>query len=472
MITAIVKLWTYFGLVGFLSIVAWVTASVVLARHLRSVMSLRTRKFWIAFLAAVLGLLLANMNSVRVNKIQVDHSADIAAQAERQKRREAQAEAEAKAQAEAEAGISTEQKDAELDEEIQAAAESSGEAAAEMTEPEKPEEPEEAEEPAGEKSEYEKAAEEETPVYAYQQKGTVEREKGKKVRDKALEGATEVDDAGKSEARTMLSIDVHRAKHIDRFNMMLAKIAFWLAFASVAVDYGSRFNRTFGNYYPLPVACRVIDALFPKRLSALVQEAKPEAVVAFLEHVVRKGETFLYFGNTDPWGGREHGPARLVIEDPFPWLQRKTRELVEHTGVPRDSWPGWLTAAIRKRDLHLFPFRRVVCGETHEDLTSNFVFESAWFGRYCFSVVGAERARNWLADLQAFLMRRQTVFASTRRTVNVVIDLETPLPEGRMEELVFLCKETNHKLLFVARDGTMGEPETIFEETWASWPDV
>lgn len=469
MITLIVKLWTYFGLVGFLSIVAWVTAFAVLARHFRSVMNLRTRKFWVAFLAAFLGLLLGNLNSVRVNNIRVDYTADIKAQEERQKRRAAQAEAEARAEAEAEAGITAEQKHAALDEEIQAAAESPespGEPVVAATEAEEPEKPE------GEKSEYEQAASEETPVYAYQQEGPVEREKGKVARDKALEGATDVDDADKSEARTMLSIDVHRAKHIDRFNLMLAKIAFWLAFASVVVDYGSRFNRTFDNYYPLPVACRVLDALFPKTLGVLVKEAKPEALSAYLEALVRKGETFLYFGETDPWGGREHGPARLVIEDPFPWLQCKIRELVEACGVPRESWPGWLTVAIHRMDLHLFPFRRVVCGETNEDLTSNFVFESAWFGRYCFSVVGTERAREWLADLETFLLRRQTVFASPRRTVNVVIDMGTPIPEERMEELVFLCGETNHKLLLVSRGGLTGGPQTRFEETWDNWPNV
>ncbi|NQT91570.1 MAG: hypothetical protein HQ559_02330 [Lentisphaerae bacterium] len=450
MITVITRLWMYFGPVGLLSMAAWLTALVVMARHVRSGMCLRTRKFWIALLAAVIGLLLANVNSARVGNIHVDHSADIKAQEDRGKRRAVRAAAESEAGTEA----GTEEAAAEGEPAI-------GEEPVDGTV--------ETETAEGPTNEYEQAAAEDTPIYAYQEEGQVEREKGKKVRDRALDGATEVDDADKSEARTMLSIHVHRAKHIDRFNMMLAKLAFWLAFASVAIDYGSRFNRTFDNYYPLPASCRVIDALFPKKLSVLMKEIRADALSAYLEQIVRKGETFLYFGNTDPWGAREYGPARLVIEDPLPCLQRKSRELVEGTGVPRDSWPAWLTVAIRRRDLHMFPFRRVVCGGDTTDLTSNFVFESAWFGRYCFTVVGAGKTQEWLAELETFLLRRQTVFASPRRTVNVVIDLENPLPEERLKELIFLCGETNHKLLFVSRGGTT-DLETMFEETWAAWP--
>ena len=61
MISAIVKLYQYFGLIGISSMITWTAVLVILARNIHS--KKRTEYCWRAFWLAVLALALAGINS-------------------------------------------------------------------------------------------------------------------------------------------------------------------------------------------------------------------------------------------------------------------------------------------------------------------------------------------------------------------------------------------------------------------------
>jgi len=261
-------------------------------------------------------------------------------------------------------------------------------------------------------------------------------------------------------------------------NLFFARIAFWLATLSVVLDYFSRFNRTFDNYYALPFSGRIVDAMYPKALSVRAEVSAPGAMAEYLDRVVRKGETFMYFGDGDPLEGTDAGEGsrrmivlgtgqpRLVVEDPRPWLLEKTRAFLDKVSVPDEYRPSWTEKRIRHCDIGLLPLKKVSCKEGENTLTSNFVFESAWFTRYCFIVTGRDLAREWLRELEKFLRRRQNVLASARHTVNIVWDFDDAIPEERLKELVFLCGETNYKLMLISP----GDAAARFAETYPEIP--
>ena len=431
MITAIIKLWQYFGVVGILSLLLWVSAMSLFACYSRS--SLRTKRYWLAFLFAVLGLWFAKVNSVRVSDIKVDLSAELE---------------EAKARLEHKASMVTtedeedeEASDKEEDEEDEEASdkeedeeggEATGTAAAEGET--------EGTEAAG-TNETERSAEEgeppsePEPAYGYRLEGKVDREKGKKIRDTTLTKAETVEASQDSAyERKMKAEDVSLANMLDRLNLFFARFDLWLAIFLLVVDYFSRFNMTFGAYFPLPIACRLTDSMCPpKKLASFVRTARPGGVRDLLESLVRKGETFIYFGERSMWHPDRHG----------------------RTELPR----------VRLIDLGLIPLRRVDCGRGPFEYGSTFVFESAWFGRYCFEVRG-DLAGQWLAALVVFLETRLAVLASARRTVNIVWETRGRMDRETLGKLLFLCRETNHRLILLAEEGGPAREED-FDESLA-----
>lgn len=247
--------------------------------------------------------------------------------------------------------------------------------------------------------------------HSYRDGGKVEREGGKQLGEEVA--GVETKPEQEPSYRTMKAEDVHRANHYDKVNLLCARFMLWLALLLVVLDYLCRLNSTFDAYFPLPLASPWLDAAIPKTFSVRLDAGERERVKGGLEQAVRKGETFVYFGKADPWR--------------------------------RDTLPR---VALLGREL--WPLGKLRCSVDGEPFVGAYVFESAWFGRYCFIVEGADLSLQWLAGLERFLIRRQAVRAMARRTVNVVWDLDERIPEERLEELVFLCRETNHRLIVLS----------------------
>lgn len=378
MISGLAKLCYYFGVTGIASIMMWVAGLLMFVLFAWS--GKRTQRYWLALGVVALGLVLARFNSANVSAIRVDQTEEIEAGRERGRRL-----------AEGEAGLAVTNDIATT-------------------------------------NILEKTANTNERAYSYRDRGKVERDAGKTI-GKKVAGV----DARKEvvvDGRMMKSHEVHRANALDKINLFCARAALWLAMLFVLLDYLCRLNKTFGCYFPLPLASPLLDSLYPKPLSVHVDDGKVEVMTPFLENTVRKGETFIYFGNGDPW--QEPELPRLLF-----------------------------------RGTGMWPLKKIKCSKDKSPFDSDSVFESAWFGRYCFVVEGVELSREWLSALETFLHARHTVRARARRTVNIVWNLETDISSDQLDELLFLCGETNHRLVVVGSQLPNDQVSSLFQEVYS-----
>lgn len=435
----------YFGVVGCLSIVAWFVGFYMIPRHWRSVD--RTLRYWQALGFAVVGLLLASWNYDIVARIRIEQKADLEAAEQRMERLEAEEAAQEKAEAD---GASTGTV-------AVAEAEADAEPDAEATDP----------------------AADTNNIPAYRRQGIVEREGGKAVGDRTLEKAAEVEDHEKSVFREMPEIDVSRANRYARQNNNLAWMTYLLAMALVIVDYLSRFNRTLGCYYPLSIADRSTDENYPKTLSVRLKHADIEGLRDYLERVVRKGEGFVYFGPDSPWRAVNEDASkstvlkRTPVEDPRFWLVLAV--LIGTVAVLPLNWlrtPGvylkafviaWVVYICLLRSRWRLPLLAYPPGELK--MSRQFLLETSWFDRYGIIVLEPDSASDWIERLRNFLAARMRVLARARRTIHIVWNYDSPIPDETLQDVLFLCGETNYKFVLVGDHRISDAAEERFEET-------
>jgi hypothetical protein len=199
-------------------------------------------------------------------------------------------------------------------------------------------------------------------------------------------------------------------------------------------DYLNRLNSTTRGYFPLPVAGRFVDSIFPKTHAVYLQTSDRARVKAYLETVVRKGESFLYFGPADPWASA-HSIGRIRVAK-------------------------WRFLPLAKRAIN-------VEGRAIEDETA---FEDAWMGRACAVFVRAATSTGGplIEDLLSYLRRRYVPGAPVRKTVHVVWDLPTPLPTDVTRELVRLSRDAHFKLVIVSPNPPPPQAQEFFEEVIGS----
>ncbi|MEI8063254.1 MAG: hypothetical protein WCH84_04225 [Verrucomicrobiota bacterium] len=189
------------------------------------------------------------------------------------------------------------------------------------------------------------------------------------------------------------------ANQLDRWNLLITRGTLLLALLALVADYLARFNRTTGHSYPLPIAGPWLDRLVPKLHTLLTGDLD---LKGYLETVVRRGETFLFFTATDPWAA-----STLPRLGKFYQLAKLTY------GQPADC---------------------------------EFYFNAVWFNRYCV-VVPTDAALLVLPQLQLFLEWHTFTKAAARQTVHVVWDLPAPPPEQLLQNLIALGCETNFKII-------------------------
>ena len=159
---------------------------------------------------------------------------------------------------------------------------------------------------------------------------------------------------------------------------------------------------------------RLVDSLFPKSHTVCAR-GDARRWKQFLQRAVRKGETFIYFCRKDP--SLPSALSRLPSFVPVSWRLEK-----------------------------------VTC--TAGEFDDEFIFESAWFGRYCFVHIGdGPLALGRLDGLADFLELRHQTRASAAHTVNVLWDLDSQIPEDTLDRLLPLCRETNFRLIRVTSPG-------------------
>lgn len=474
----IVRLYTYFGLVGLLSIAVWLGALGALAyaacRRRASLWGLR------ALGLALAGLLLAYWNSAQVSRIEVDRTEELNAARARQLH-ERQAEQDALKRRAAQVRYVEDAKTDPLD-------------LAGI-------------EDGSKKSVYERAAEESEAAYLYKQTGKQQRDPGRRGAATNAPDMSEMvdeaaDEAAAHSARVMPHADVIRANRLDRFNLWLARLTLIAVLHWLGWDYVRRFNKTFETVLPLPLAGPWIDGLFPKTRAVLWRNAAPEQVRAYLETVVRKGEAFIDLGAAFPLDTprltRWHLPGRAIgsaLQTAFwPWGGRLAIRLPRRSGpspklralgeqvaalcagserlarrLPaccvrsataaadacRTAWAAW-------RDRWTVPLHAYA--REQAPFSHDFVFESAWFGRSCFTIADHEQARALLDALIGFLDARFRPRATARRTVHLLWRFDAPPPPALLRALIALAHEANFKLLLTSSHPLPSESLALIEE--------
>jgi hypothetical protein len=275
-----------------------------------------------------------------------------------------------------------------------------------------------------EKSIYEKAAEEEVPLY---------KQAGKKTRAEGMQQETELTAAAKTvEGETMADRvtvpedEKYLAVAAANWNIVGARLTFLTVVLVLIVDYLRRFNNTFSFLYPVPIAGRLPDHFGSKSHTVALATKEQELVTGLLAAVVRKGETFLYFG-----------PA-LKLGDTLSRLRFAA------CGID-------------------FPVHHY--DDEKAPSSSEFVFESAWFGRYASCVSGDTLTAQLLDDLIAFLESRSPSQARTRRVLNIVVAAEIAITDAQRNTLAKHCEEMNLRLIHL-----VDNPATNYDEIVTAVP--
>ncbi len=292
---------------------------------------------------------------------------------------------------------------------------------------------------AGKEKDANATPEEDETIPYYKRRGKVERVASTKADGSKSDGGES--DGGNSDkitasnyaataepvARELEEADFFRARRWDSFNLFLVRSLLLTTAAFIVIDYLRRFNRTFDRIFPLPVASRFVDSTFPKTHLVRLAQRDESVIRHFLERSVAKGETFIYFTESDPW---------------------------ECESLPR------LPKALSR----LWSLRKLCFKSNAEVPGSRFLLESVWFDRYCFTVVGEKTAGEVLSDMADFLRYRSISTASVRQSVNVVWDFDDSPSAEIMDDLTFLVRATNFKLLIVSTTAATGDDSDIFEE--------
>ncbi len=135
--------------------------------------------------------------------------------------------------------------------------------------------------------------------FDYRKGGKKERAVGRKEKISVIQQAMQQEEfVG---GRMMKEPDVLRAQRFDRINLFFCRNTLWIAILMILVDYLFRANRTFWTVWPLPLAGRLLDYFHSKQHAVLMEPESPAFLKGYMETAVRKGESFLYFGESDPW---------------------------------------------------------------------------------------------------------------------------------------------------------------------------
>jgi hypothetical protein len=370
----IARLYLYFGVVGMLSIAAWAIAAELLALGVRRRM--HHAQCLLALLFAVAALVLAKVNSSHIDAIELDRHDEMAAM---KKARQA----------------------------AEAAAEGEGAAAA---------------------LRFAEGDPEEQTTPDYKKRGKQVRAGGKRTVATMMLGA-EAEGQPAPAVRYMRQADLTAANRLDRLNLLLARLVFWLAVGGVILDYLARLNTTLCRW-PLPITGRWLDHLFDKTHSVLFGGGAKRGPTPrrYAELTVRKGESFIYFGERDPWAGTI-------------WLPR----------IALGRWSPWR-------------FPKLDYGDPEAPITGEFALDAAWFDRCAVVVARDEDCFPLFDHLSSLLAARHQAGASARRTVHLIWDApQLPATED-LAALVGMAGDLNVKVAVWAHEPVTPELAGLFEE--------
>ena len=246
---------------------------------------------------------------------------------------------------------------------------------------------------------------------AYRARGKQTREAGK-VDERFRKMGEEVTKAIEDEhaAGPLLKLPEYElAKRLNRINHLLADLVLIAVVALIVGDYLRRFNRPLDPYFPLPLAGPWVDAVSPSPLLVDWHGGHDRAVRKFLDRVVRKGQSFVYFGDR-------------VADD----LTRIKRLRFTFFG----AWPLPL--------LHW--------GRDGVPSDPEFLLDAVWFNRYA-AVVPSAQALEVLQEMLSRLEERAASRGVAPKMPHLVWDTGEAIPSEVLDRLARVCVETGIRLV-------------------------
>ncbi len=407
-------LYDYIQWRGMAALVLSVAAAVYLIAHVRRFD--RSRAFGRAFLLAVAAVLMSNSTWREVTAVRVDSAAEQSEAQARRRAAESREEAERQAQERESARARSRVEFAEDDaSDRRLLAQAAGATAA----------------PPSEVAVTNAAGPADEPQeYLYRRRGRQSRDEARRTAGAVTEIA-EATDAGDVGGRRLGEEDARHATRLGRLLNSFASLVLVVSAVLGVGDYLMRFNTTSDAFFPLPLSLLFLDRCTRKAMCVRYGTVDRARRAAWLADVVRRGGTFLYFGEDDPLPGTM--VPRVTIGQ-YPLLP-----VPKTTARAGDAWHG-----------------------------AEFLFETVWFNRGCGAVVGASLSAAVLTDIVALMRLRQVTHARARQTPRFVWDFERPPEPGILRELLGMARDLNVQLVFLrTRFDGMDIP---FDEEAAAWP--
>lgn len=311
---------------------------------------------------------------------------------------------------------------------------------------------------AGEKSlsqlsKYERAAREAQQAQhdgarAYRSRGVQRREGGRPTgRDDEFRGIGDELEREEREVmgRVMKEADMYMALRWGRFVVGFGKAAIWISFLFMLLDYLLRFNQTANFFFPLPLGLLLIDRCMPKKMLCWFGEASEKRLADMLAGMVRRGESFIYFGGEKTING---------ISEAL-------------TGGDNCSSTGndWSTQSIKRLvagPIRLMPLEVASLDSQFAHSDPEYVFETAWFTKQSYFCPGKLQGEGLLKELLPFSELRLHTQAFAARTVNVVWHHDSLPDQEVISEWVRIAPQINIKLIVISPREAL--PDSLFSK--------
>jgi hypothetical protein len=370
---------------GYVSVVLWLLVPVLLVLH-----HMRRPRGWLCHLAlliAVAAFALAKINSTtHVNSIQLDRSAEIAAE-EALKEKARQAALEAREGEVANVRFAEDSLDDRLDE-------------GGMDE--------------ADRKYMETLRQQGDPDY---KKGPKKERSGERKQDDSLEGMLNTEDPDEgvkskftegAEAKEPIVMSAEQkdmANRLDGANLQVIRLLLLVTLILLIIDYLKRANVYEEAYCPLPLPSAWLNSLTPAP-PLLVREKPRRDMAGELAWLSKRGDTFICLtGDAAVAGAVPKSLPKLRGMDPVDVLK------------------------------------------VTDDISDDFVFESLWYGRSSFVVDSTARAEQMIRRFVELMAERRTTRAAVRQTVHVLWDIDAPVPETQQGEFAGLAKATGLSLM-------------------------
>lgn len=191
------------------------------------------------------------------------------------------------------------------------------------------------------------------------------------------------------------------ANRLDGLNLQLIR---WLLLAGlvvIVVDYLQRFNRAEDAYLPLPLPSSLANSLSPLPVVNTISPSHRRTRIEELAWLARRGDSFIYL-TTDT-------AVAAAIPDQLPRLP-----------------------------CGMCPFDVLHVQEDDPLITDDFIFEGLWYNRAAFVIDSTIRAESLLTSFYELLSARRQTRARVRQTVHIVWDLDVPVADMLHEDVIRL----------------------------------